>query len=68
MKENYTVCNCKQVTYWDILDALHDNTNFSDVLQAFESVQKATHCSTGCGTCHDKVMGILSDVLMGHEV
>ena len=67
MKENYTVCRCKQVTYAEIADALEQNTQFSDVLKAFERVQEITHCSTGCGSCHDKIMAIISDVLMGHD-
>jgi NAD(P)H-nitrite reductase large subunit len=67
MKENYTICNCKKVTYFDIADALHDMENFDDVLKAFEDVQKVTHCSTGCGGCHQKVLDVISEILMGHE-
>ena len=67
MKENYTVCRCKQVSYADIADALHDGKKFSDVLAAFESVQNVTHCSTGCGGCHAKVLDIISEILMGSE-
>ena len=67
MKENYTICNCKKVTYFDIADALHDLENFDDVLKAFEDVQKVTHCSTGCGGCHQKVLDVISEILMGHE-
>jgi NAD(P)H-nitrite reductase large subunit len=67
MKENYMVCNCKQVRYSDIADALQKNKEFSSVIEAFESVKEVTCCSTGCGGCHDKVMGIISDILMGHE-
>lgn len=67
MKENYTICNCKKVTYFDIADALRDKDNFSDVLSAFEDVQKVTHCSTGCGGCHDQVLDVISELLMGHE-
>ncbi|MBR7165197.1 MAG: (2Fe-2S)-binding protein [Clostridia bacterium] len=67
MKENYMVCNCKQVSYAAIADALHQNKNFSDVLEAFEDVKAVTHCSTGCGGCHDKVLDIISDILMGHD-
>jgi len=67
MKENYTICNCKKVTYFDIADALHDMENFDDVLRAFEDVQKVTHCSTGCGGCHQKVLDVISEILMGHE-
>lgn len=67
MKENYTVCNCMQVSYGDIVDALHEKESFGDVLKAFEAVQMATHCSTGCGGCHDKVMEIISSVMMSPE-
>lgn len=67
MKENYTVCNCKKVTYWNILDALRDEKQFDDVLIVFDDVQKVTHCSTGCGGCHDKVLDIISEVMMGSE-
>ncbi len=63
--ENYMVCNCKQVSYADISDAVHSNTKFEDVLKTFEEVQKVTHCSTGCGGCHQKVLDIISDILSG---
>ena len=64
MKENYMVCNCKQVSYGDIENALHDHKKFSDVLEAFEDVKKVTHCSTGCGGCHDKVLEVISEIMM----
>jgi len=67
MKENYLICKCKKVTYFDIADALHNSKKFSDVLGAFEDVKKVTHCSTGCGKCHDKVLDVISEILMGHE-
>ena len=66
-EENFVVCHCNNVTYWDIEKALHENEGLSDVLAAFEKVKDTTHCSTGCGGCHDKVMAILSDVMMGHR-
>ena len=65
MVENYMVCNCKQVSYGDIIDALHEHDNFDSVLSAFEEIKAVTHCSTGCGGCHDKVMKIISDEMMG---
>ena len=67
MIENYMVCNCKQVSYATILDALHEMEKLDDVLSAFESVKDMTHCSTGCGGCHDKVMKIISDVMAGER-
>lgn len=62
------VCNCKQVSYADIEGALHNHKAFTSVLEAFEDVQKVTHCSTGCGGCHDKVMDIIADILAGETV
>jgi len=67
MKENYLICKCKKVSYNDIADALHVKKEFSDVLDAFEDVKKVTHCSTGCGGCHDKVLDVISEILMGSE-
>lgn len=57
------VCNCKQVSYSDIESALHTLSRFEDVISAFEEVQKITHCSTGCGGCHDKVVLIISELM-----
>ncbi len=64
MKENYTVCNCMQVKYSDIADALEGHSKLEDVLKLFEDVQKITHCSTGCGGCHDKVLDVISEIMM----
>lgn len=63
--ENYTVCNCKQVSLFDIVDAMEKNAHFDDVLLAFEEVQKLTNCSTGCGGCYPKVLDIISDIMHG---
>jgi NAD(P)H-nitrite reductase large subunit len=64
MQENYMVCNCKQVSYNDIANALDTQSKFENVLSAFEDVQKVTHCSTGCGGCHQKVLDIISEIMM----
>ena len=65
MQEIYTVCHCKQVSYADIANALDNNKNFDSVLEAFDDVQKVTHCSTGCGGCHQKVLDLISEIMMG---
>ena len=65
MVENYMVCNCMQVSYNDIADALHNLTSFEDVLSAFKKVQDVTLCSTGCGGCHQKVLDIISEIMSG---
>lgn len=64
MDPNRIICNCMQVTYADIEDAIHNNARFDDVIKEFEEVQKATACSTGCGGCHDKVLDVISEVMM----
>ena len=61
--DNYTICNCKQVTYFDVEDALKNCAKFSDVEKTFEEVQKVTHCSTGCGGCHDKIPDATSEIM-----
>ena len=53
------------MSYGDIEDALHTLPKFTDVLKAFEDVQKVTHCSTGCGGCHNKVLDVISEIMMG---
>lgn len=68
MIENYTVCNCMQVSYNDIADAMHNLTKFDDVLSTFKHVQEVTHCSTGCGGCHQKVLDIISEIMSGASV
>lgn len=64
MKENYTVCNCMQVSYANIADAVEQQKDLKDVLELFKKVQEVTHCSTGCGGCHDKVIQVISDIMM----
>jgi len=65
MKENYIVCNCAKVSYNDIASALENHTKMEDVLNVFKDVQSVTHCTTGCGGCYEKVLDIISEVLMG---
>lgn len=60
---NYTICKCKQVTYFDVEDALKKFSTFSDVEKNFEEVQKLTNCSTGCGGCHDKILDTISEIM-----
>ena len=60
---NYTICNCKKVTYFDVQDALHNCKHFDDVERTFDEVQKITHCSTGCGGCHGKILDAISEIM-----
>lgn len=64
MKENYIVCNCMQVSYSNIAEALEGHSKLEDVLELFKAVQEVTHCSTGCGGCHDKVLDVISEIMM----
>ena len=62
-KKNEIICHCKQVSLFDIEDALINHQRFEDVEREFEEVQRITKCSTGCGGCHDKIIGIISNLL-----
>ena len=62
--ENYTICNCKKVTFADVEKALHDSVRMEDVEALFKSVQEITHCSTGCGGCHQKILDAISEIMM----
>ena len=61
--QNYTVCRCNNVSYFDILDQIHKQSDANDLLAVFEGVKNTTHCSAGCGGCYDKVMAIISAVM-----
>lgn len=61
--ENYTICNCKNVSYADVEDAIHRESKLENVEKTFEDVQRITHCSTGCGGCHDKIMDVISQIM-----
>ena len=61
-----TACICtrgKKVTYADIEQVLHSSKTFDEVESAFAEVQKITHCSTGCGGCHDEIMDTSSEIM-----
>ena len=64
MRPDEMICNCKQVSYGDVADALHQLDHFDDVLKSFEEVQAITHCSTGSGGCHDKILDAISEIMM----
>ena len=63
--ENYEVCRCNHVQYFDILNAARDNKDLNSLLAVFDKVKNTTHCSTGCGGCYNKVLAIISDILSG---
>ena len=58
--ENYTICKCNNVSYFDIIDAVHNHGNIDSLLNVFDDVKNTTKCSTGCGGCYDKVLAIIS--------
>lgn len=65
MKPDELICKCKKVSYSDIEHALHESDKFTDVVKSFDEVQKITNCSTGCGGCHDKILDVISELMMG---
>lgn len=63
--ENYVVCKCNNVSYFDILDEIHGQNDIGNLMDVFEAVRDTTHCSTGCGGCYDKVIAIISEAMSG---
>ena len=63
MHSTAVICNCKQVTYGMIEEAMHHHTDLNNVIELFDEVQKETSCSTGCGGCHNKILDIIADLL-----
>ena len=63
--ENYVVCKCNNVTYFDILNEVHKQKSATELLEVFEKVKDTTHCSTGCGGCYEKVLAIISAEMSG---
>ena len=61
--ENRIICNCKQVSYFDIMNALDKTKKFDDALDAFRDVQAITNCTTGCGGCYDKILDAISEIM-----
>ena len=60
---DFKICNCKNVSYFNILDALDKHTKVENLLDVFEDVKKTTHCSTGCGGCYQKVLDAISQIM-----
>ena len=61
--ENYIIRKCKNVSFFDVEEAVHKAESFPDLESAFKEVQEVTHCSTGCGGCHDKIMDAISQIM-----
>lgn len=64
-RENYVICKCNQVKYFDIIDAVHGAKNIDSLLSMFENVKNNTHCSAGCGGCYNKVIAVISETMSG---
>ncbi len=63
--EDYVVCKCNNVSYFDILNAAQAHNDLNSLLSIFDQVKNTTHCSTGCGGCYNKVLTIISEILSG---
>ena len=60
---------CSEVGMYLAMARVADREGYPEISAAFtkyafEDVQNATHCSTGCGGCHQKVMDIISEIMM----
>ncbi len=58
MKREKIACNCKNVNYGKILDAVKRGAD------SFEKVQAITGCGTGCGKCREFITTMIRDIIM----
>ncbi len=47
----------------DLISAIQKNN-----IKTFEELQKITNCSTGCGTCENKIRNFLNAYIKKYEV
>ena len=64
MEQDVLICKCKKVYFSDVEHTLNQMDHYDVVKQSFTEVQSITHCSTGCGGCHDKIMDAISEIMM----
>lgn len=64
--ENYVICKCNNVKYFDILNAAQEHKDLNGLLSIFDEVKNTTRCSTGCGGCYNKVIAIISEIMSGN--
>lgn len=57
-EDSEIVCECFGVTETEIMDAVHHNN-----LTTLEQVTDYTKAGGGCGTCHERIEGILQQML-----
>ncbi len=65
-KEDYVICKCNNVSFFDIIDEIHKHNDTKELLEMFENVKNTTHCSTGCGGCYEKVLAVISEAMSGN--
>lgn len=58
MKRDKIACNCENVTYGQIIDAVNGGA------KTFEEVSEITGCSTGCGGCREFIEVFVRDLVM----
>ena len=56
-EEDKIICNCMTVTRGEIIEALQSG------IVTFDGLKRELTCSTGCGTCEERVRKIMKEVL-----
>ena len=61
MNRNKTACNCKNVTYGMIEDAIKNGA------KGYEEVEAKLRFGTGCGKCKDFIKYLIKDILENNK-
>ncbi len=56
MKREKIACNCHNVNYGKIIDAVKSGAD------TYAKVQEQTHAGTGCGKCRDFIESMIRDI------
>ena len=60
---DYTICNCKKVTFFDVEDALNKFDKFEDLKKTSRKFRKSPTVWAGCGGCHGKILDAISEIM-----
>lgn len=56
MDTNKTACNCHNVSYQKIIDAVREGAS------TYEELQERTGCGTGCGQCREFIECFMREI------
>ena len=61
---NRVVCECENVSYFDVEDVLNSSNSLKDAETTFDELQAAaTQCSLTGGNCREAILDAMSEIM-----